>query len=133
MKKYFLMLVMMFTMAVYSFADNNDASVMKTNNIELNVKKFEMGINHRRLACVLGMSIDQMESTEAVIKQLQDNMALAGELKNEESSNRMVANAVKVNLKHMHYLLNEEQYRKYVMLLNLTLMNKGFEIAEITK
>ena len=33
--------------------------------------------------------------------------------------------AISKDLKYMHYLLNDKQYRTYVMLLNTTLNNRG--------
>ena len=55
MKKYFIMLVMMLTMSVYSFAEENTATKMAE------TERYELKINHRRLACILDMSSDQME------------------------------------------------------------------------
>lgn len=132
MKKYFLM-AMMCLMSIGSFAESNDASILTKSDIESNVKKFEMKVNQRRLACVLDMTIDQMESADIIIRELDDNMAFAGTMGSESSSNKIVGNAVKKNLKYMHYILNDDQYKKYVQLLNLTLQNKGFDITEICK
>ena len=126
---------MLFATSICSIADNkrNDEIVATSNKVEMNIKKFEMDINRRRLACVLGMTVDQMETSDIVISEFQNDMAFAASMENEASSNKVVANAVKKNLRCMHYILDEKQYKKYAMLLNLTLMNKGFEMAEITK
>lgn len=132
MKKVILT-AMLFAMSIYSFAENNNASAIEKTAIETNIKKYEMKVNNRRLGCVLGATLDQMESMENVIRELDESMAFASSMATEESQNAIIANAVKNNLKYMHYILNENQYKKYVMLLNLTLMNKGFDMTKISK
>lgn len=126
MKKILMTVVMMFMFGMNVFANAEKIDVEK------GVKKFEMKVNQRRLACVLDMTVEQMESTDNIIRQLDENMAFAGSMDNEERQNKIVGNAVMKNLKHMHYILKDDQYKKYVMLLNLTLRNKGFEIEKIT-
>ena len=37
----------------------------------------------------------------------------------------LVRKAVNKDLQYMSYILNKEQYRKYVMLLNATMNNRG--------
>ena len=37
----------------------------------------------------------------------------------------MVGKAINKDLKYMHTILSEKQYRKYLMLLNATLKNRG--------
>jgi hypothetical protein len=39
----------------------------------------------------------------------------------------MVEKAINKDLAYMNYMLNENQYRKYVMLLNVTLNNRGLK------
>ena len=127
MKKYFIMLVMMLTMSVYSFAEESTATKVAE------TEKYELKINHRRLACVLDMSADQMEISEDIISELESDMMFAAVMDTEESRNSVVANAVKKNIKYMHYILNDSQYKKYLMLLNLTLEHRGFDMTKISK
>ena len=127
MKKYFIMLVMMLTMSVYSFAEESTATKMAE------TERYELKINHRRLACVLDMSTDQMEMYDDVISELESDMMFAAVMNTEESRSAVVANAVKKNIKYMHYILNDNQYKKYLMLLNLTLEHRGFDVANISK
>jgi hypothetical protein len=127
MKKVFLMLVMMFTMSVYSIAEENEATKMAE------TERYELKINHRRLACTLDMSSDQMEMCGDIVSELENDMMFASVMETEESRNTIVANAVKKNIKYMHYILNDNQYKKYLMLLNLTLEHRGFNIEKISK
>jgi hypothetical protein len=39
----------------------------------------------------------------------------------------MMEKAIKKDLAWMDYILNKDQYRKYVMLLNVTLHNRGLK------
>jgi len=127
MKKYFIMLVMMLSMSVYSFAEESTAIKMAE------TERYELKINHRRLACVLDMSSDQMQISDDIISELESDMTFASTMNTDESRNAVVANAVKKNIKHMHYILNDAQYKKYLMLLNLTLEHRGFDITKISK
>ncbi len=127
MKKFILILVMMLSMSVYSFADDSNAT--KVDNIE----KYEFNINHRRLACVLDMSGDQMEITENIIREFERDMFFASSMETEESRNKVVSSTVQKNIKFMGYVLNKEQYHKYLILLNLTLQNRGFDLDKINK
>jgi hypothetical protein len=127
MKKYFIMLVMMLTMGVYSFAEESTATKMAE------AERYELKINHRRLACVLDMSEDQIEMSDGIISELENDMMFAFGMSTEESRNAVVANAVKKNIKNMRYALNDNQYKKYLTLLNLTLEHRGFDIATISK
>ena len=122
MKKFFLIVAMMLTMGVYSFAEDSNASKVA------NVEKYEWKINHRKLGNALNLSIDQMEMSDDIIDEFENDMTFASTMGSEESSNMIVANAVKKNVQYMASILTKEQYRKYLMLLNLTLKNRGFEI-----
>ena len=51
-------------------------------------------------------------------------MMFAAQSKGEER-NKMVEKAVKKDLAYMDYVLSKDQYRKYVKLLNVTLLNRG--------
>ena len=121
------MLVMMFTMSVYSFAEDNNATEIER------VEKYDIKVNTKRLAQFLDLSADQYEAVDAVINEFSSDMMFAAVMNTEESRNSIVANAVKKNIKNMHYVLNDAQYKKYLMLLNLTLEHRGFDITKISK
>lgn len=127
MKKYFIMLVMMLTMSVYSFAEESTATKMAE------TERYELKINHRRLACTLEMSSDQIEMSEDIISELEKDMMFASVMTTEKSRNAIVKNAVNKNIKNMRYVLNSNQYKKYLMLLNLTLEHRGFDLTKISK
>ena len=121
-----MMLVMLFTMSVYSFARETTASKVE------NIEKYELKINHRRLASVLDLSKDQIESMDIFISQLEKGMLFAYTMETEESRNKILYNTVNYNVQYVRYILNDEQYKKYLLLLNLTLENRGFDTSKIT-
>ena len=51
-------------------------------------------------------------------------MAATAEADERES---MVDQAVKKDVRYMHYVLNDKQYKTYLMLLNATLQNRGLK------
>ena len=55
-----------------------------------------------------------------------NEMMLAAYAEGDERTNLM-DKAVDKDFRYMHYVLNKKQYKKYVMLLNLTLRNRGLK------
>ena len=53
-------------------------------------------------------------------------MLFAAQYGKEERA-KMVDKAIKKDLAYMNYMLSDSQYRKYVMLLNVTLRNRGLK------
>ena len=119
MKKVIIVLVMLFTMSVYSFAEENNATKVSE------ATKYELKVNHRRLAYALNASNDQAEILGDVMTMFEQNMLFASTMENEESKGIIVGNSIKENLKWMRSILNDKQYKTYLRLLNLTLINRG--------
>lgn len=122
-----MMLVMLFTMSVYSFADNNEAT--KINNVE----KYELKINHKKLACVLDLNEDQMESMDWILSDFENNMLYLASIDDDESRNKILLNVINNNVKYMNFILNEKQYKKYLVLLNTTLNNRNIVVKNEKK
>ena len=119
MKKVIILLVMLFTMSVYSFAEENNAAKVSE------ATKYELKVNHRKLAYALNASNDQAEILGDVMTTFEQNMLFASTMENEESKGIIVGNSIKENLKWMRSILNDKQYKTYLRLLNLTLTNRG--------
>ena len=122
MKKYFLILVMLFTVSVCSFA--GDSNVSETDKFE----KYEFNINNRKLASFLMLSEDQFESVVAITDELSNDMRFAYYGNSAETRKKVIDNAIRKNIRHMRFILTREQYRKYLLVFNLTLTNRGFEL-----
>ena len=120
MKKYFIMLVMLFTMNAVMFAEDNN--VVEVEGVE----KYDFHVNTRKLASFLELSEDQMDAVEYIATELSNDMQFAYYENNSDGRKKVVANAVNKNVKHMSYILNDKQYHKYLVVFNATLRNKGF-------
>ena len=127
MKKYFIMMAMLFTMVSGAFAEGNEATEVAE------AQKYEFRINHRRLANALDMSKDQMEMSYDIVRELEQDMEFAKVIESKESRDAVVSNAVKKHIQWMRYTLTDKQYKRYLMLLNLTLEHRGFDILTIAK
>ena len=117
MKKIVLMFVAMFTMTTM-FAENENNSAVKS------AEAYDMTINMRKLAVVLDLNSDQMEAVQDIHTAFCNDMMLAAHAQNDERSN-MVKEAVTKDKRYMRYILNDVQYKKYELLLNTTLQNRG--------
>ena len=117
MKKIMILAVAMFAMATTTFAA--DEATNATAAYNMNVK---MG----SLANALSLNIDQAEAVADVHKNFTADMMNAATAAKDERT-AMIDKAVIKDLKYMHSILNDSQYRKYVMLLNATLMNSGLK------
>ena len=117
MKKIMILAVALFAMATTTFAA--DEATNATAAYNMNVK---MG----SLANALSLNIDQAEAVADVHKNFTADMMNAATAAKDERT-AMIDKAVIKDLKYMHSILNDSQYRKYVMLLNATLMNRGLK------
>ena len=119
MKKIVLTLVALMSMTM-TFAENESAANLN------NTESYNMTVNMNKLASALGLSQDQMESVAEVHKTFSSEMMFAAQYDREERS-KMVDKAVNKDLAYMNYILSRDQYRKYVMLLNVTMVNRGLK------
>ncbi len=117
MKRLFLTMVAVLSMTM-TFAENENAA-----NVD-NTEAYNMTVNMKKLAQTLGLTKDQMEGVAEIHKTFAAEMMFAAQSKGEER-NKMVEKAINKDLAYMDYILNDDQYRKYVMLLNVTLYNRG--------
>ena len=119
MKKIVLMVVAMFTMTM-AFAENENNSTLNS------AEAYDMTVNMRKLAVALGLTVDQMEAVQDIHTAFCNEMMLAANADADERE-AMVNNAVKKDVRYMHYILNDKQYKTYLMLLNATLHNRGLK------
>ena len=85
---------------------------------------YNMNIKMGPLADALSLNIDQVEAVADVHKNFTAEMMNAA-IAPAEERDAMVGKAINKDLKYMHTILSEKQYRKYLMLLNATLKNRG--------
>ena len=88
------------------------------------VKNYDMSVNYTKLGEALGLSKDQKEEVTDVHQAFCIDMLNAANAGKEERES-MVNLAVKRDIMYMRLILNDKQYRKYLLLLNTTLNNRG--------
>ena len=103
-----------------TFAENENTKSQNT------VAAYDMTVNMRRLGQVLELSKDQIEPFTEIHKTFCNEMLFAAQYGKEERD-QLVDKAVKKHVAYMGYILDKEQYRRYVMLLNVTLTNRGLK------
>jgi len=101
-------------------AENEEANI--TNNVEA----YDMTVNFRRLAVTLDLNADQMDAVEEIHNSFCQDMMLAAHANKDEREGLMDV-AIKKDIRYMRYILDQKQYRKYLMLLNVTLHNRGLK------
>ena len=122
MKKYLIMLVMLFTVSVSSmYAEDNNAT---------EIEKYEVKVNAKKLGDCLQLTSDQYDAVEAVVNELSSDLMFAAVECNSTNRAIVTKNAIGKNIKYMSYILNQEQYHKYLTLLNATIRNRKIDIIE---
>lgn len=119
MKKYFLMVMMLFTMSMGLFAEDNDA------NEAQRIEMYDIKISIKSLTRFLELSKDQVESVSAIEEQFTRDLMFAAVECNDNNRITVTQNAINKNVKHMSYILNKKQYKKYLKCLNITINNRG--------
>lgn len=114
MKKMFLTVAAMFCMTV-AFAENEETK---------NVEAYNMSVNMKSMKRALSMTDEQVEQFKDLHQTFCAEMMFAANAKTGDVD-AMVKKAVNKDLQYMSYIFNKEQYRKYVMLLNATMNNRG--------
>lgn len=111
------MVVAMLSMTM-AHAENENTTNMQ------GVQAYDMSVNMRKLAVTLELTFDQMEAVQDIHNSFCNEMMEAAYA---ESDNRkaLVDRAVKQDVRYMRYVLNDKQYRTYLLLLNATLRNRG--------
>ena len=118
MKRLFMVVVAMLSLTM-TFAENETAANLNT------TEAYNMqSVNMSKLSQALNLSKDQMESFAEIHKTFSAELLFAAQSTGEERQ-KMVDNAIKKDLAYMNYILSHDQYRRYVMLLNITLLNRG--------
>lgn len=120
MKRLFMVVVAMLSMTM-TFAENETAANLNA------TEAYDMqSVNMKKLGMALNLSKDQVESFAEIHKTFSAEMLFAAQTVGDERQ-KMVEKAIKKDLAYMNYILSSEQYHKYVMLLNMTLTNRGIK------
>jgi len=124
MKKVIIMLAMVLAMNVSANAEEGNESKAQIENVEM----YKFNTHHGKLKEALECGKGQADLVDYAIDEFENDMLFASTISDVTSRNKVVRNAIEKNLNLMSMTLDKKQYRKYLMLMNLTLMNRGFAI-----
>ena len=117
MKKMILTMVAMLSMTT-AFAEGENTTAVS------NVEAYNMNINIDKLSAALNLAEDQKEAVENIHYVFSTEMLYAAQYGNNDRD-AMVKRAINTDVKRMSRVLDNEQMRKYLMLLNVTINNRG--------
>ena len=103
-----------------TFAENENM-----NSVNM-AEAYDLNVNINQLSKALNLADDQVEAVAEIHKTFCAEMVFATQYGKEERDARVNA-AIKKDLGFMNYILNREQYKTYVMLLNVTMNNRGIK------
>ena len=131
MKKIVLTLAMLLTMCMGMSAENHDTNKVSEICKEMKVENFDFTVNCRRLAQTLELNEDQMESIENVMTMFSNDMMFSYYECNNTNRDNVIRNTIKKHTQYIGYILNKDQMKKYMMLLNVTLTNRGYDTSKL--
>lgn len=103
-----------------TFAENENMNSVN------NAEAYNLSVNMNQLGKALNLAADQKEAVAEIHKTFCAEMMFAAQYAKEERDARVNA-AIKKDLGYMNYILNHDQYKTYVMLLNVTMSNRGLK------
>ena len=101
-----------------AFADGDAATSVS------DVEAYDMNINMNKLSSALELADDQKEVVENIHHTFAAEMNFAAQY-GETDRDAMVKRAIDNDVKWMRYVLTDAQMRKYLVLLNTTINNRG--------
>lgn len=119
MKKLMILAVALLSMTT-AFAADETASATNA------AVAYNMNVNMNSLSNALSLNNDQVEAVADVHKNFTAEMTNASMAPTDERKT-LVDKAIAKDLRYMRTILSEYQYRKYLMLLNTTLVNRGIK------
>jgi len=89
-----------------------------------NLEAYELNINMNKLSKALDLADDQKDAVENIHHTFASELMFAA-MYGKNNRNAMVSRAIENDVKWMRYVLNDEQMRIYLRLLNATINNRG--------
>ena len=118
MKRLFLTVIAVLGITMTTLAEGEEM-----NNVD-NVSAYDMTVNYNSLRRALSLTDEQLTAVKEIHEVFCADMTSIAAA-NKEARVAMTGNAVKKNLREMHYVLDNHQYRTYLRILNVTINNRG--------
>lgn len=96
-------------------------------NNTMNIEAYSMNVNTEVLSKTLNATQDQAECIHDIMNVFAAQMENVKQESLESSREKMLENTLEMNTKYMKQVLTKEQYKKYLMILNTTLTNRGLK------
>ena len=93
---------------------------------------YKMSVNVEKIDKFLNVNDEMQSEFKITMSVFMGSMENAAHERNKDARDKMVLNAVEHNLNFMHSVLTNEQMRKYRMVLNATLSNRGI-LADVMR
>ena len=122
MKKIAISVVTMM-MVTFGYAETNQGRRMMM--MDRQPASYDMSFDVNRLADKLDLDADQMEMVQ-VIQNCFNNEVQEAATTRGLQRRHLIHQAVRKDVQQMQRVLNDEQFGTYMMLLGVTLQNKGF-------
>ena len=100
-------------------------SVNANENNTMNTEAYSMNVNTEVLSKTLNASKDQSECIHDIMNIFCAQMENIKYETVETSREKMLNNTVDMNINYMKQVLDDNQYKKYLMILNATIKNRG--------
>ena len=117
MKKVILTVVAVLSLTT-AFAGNDPIKGTTTTSV------YELNINMDKFSDALNLSDDQKEVVESIMTAFTRDLRKAGKA-DDQNRNELVKKAIDKDVKRMRRVLNREQMRTFLNVLNTTVANRG--------
>jgi hypothetical protein len=112
-------------------AENHETNKVSEICSDMRVENFDFKVNNRKLANTLELNNDQIEPLENVMEMFSNDMMFAYYECNNTNRDNVIRNSFKKHIQYIGYILNKEQMKKYMTILNVTLANRGYDTSKL--
>lgn len=127
------MVALMITVVTATFANDglvdvfNSKTLVCSNEIGGKVNRnYNFALNYDKLASYLELEEDDIALVRYIHDTFCNGMKFASEASTEDSRNKIIFNSINYEIANMSSILSYYQYRKFLRIFNISLVNKGF-------
>ena len=137
MKKFLMMVALMLTVSTATFAGNDDVMISEIDNVPtysyVNLSKVELNydfnINYNKLFKYLKLNERDFKNVKNTHDAFREGMLLASKAQNRVERDSLIKNSIDYEVRNMKMFLSDKQYRKFLIVFNTSLNNRGFIVT----